>query len=216
MSCAPLGASPGRTHRRNVHVLSPPHPPGVTSPVHGRIPHLHTTHIFTHHIHHTSLSPSHPPGVASPSHGRPTSHHLSPCTPPHTCYTLPRDEMRALMKVASFIIATLFISPYPTNPVITTSPWDIRVRFRPPPLTMDSYNVACSLGCSGLRVAAGCPVLAPIDARLRILSPLRCSPLLPWRTAPTDGWARPSERGATELRRPAPRKLRRDRTVTGP
>ena len=52
-------------------------------------------------------SPSHPPGVASPSHGRPTSHHLSPCTPPHTCYTLPRDEMRALMKVASFIIATL-------------------------------------------------------------------------------------------------------------
>lgn len=112
--------------------------------------HIFTPHSSTHHIHHTSLSPSHPPGVASPSHGRPTSHHLSPCTPPHTCYTLPRDEMRALMKVASFIIATLFIPPYPTNLVITTSPWVIGVRFRPPPLTMNSYNVACSLGCPGL------------------------------------------------------------------
>jgi hypothetical protein len=44
--------------------------------------------------------------------------------------------MRALMKVASFIIATLFIPPYLTNPVITTSPRDIRVRFHPPPLIM--------------------------------------------------------------------------------
>ena len=38
------------------------------------------------------------------------------------------------MKVASFITATLFIPPYPTNLVITTSPRDIGVRFRPPPL----------------------------------------------------------------------------------
>ena len=35
------------------------------------------------------------------------------------------------MKVASFIIATLFIPPYPTNLVITTSPRVIEVRFRP-------------------------------------------------------------------------------------
>ena len=82
------------------------------------------------------LSPSHPPGVASPSHGRPTLHHLSPCTPPHTCYTLPKDEMRALMKVASFITATLFIPSYPTKLVIITSPRTIEVRFRPPPLIM--------------------------------------------------------------------------------
>ena len=66
------------------------------------------------------------------------------------------------MKVASFIIATLFIPPYPTNPVITTSPWDIRVRFRPPPLTMDSYNVACSLG----RVAPLSPFSRPSLTRL--------------------------------------------------
>jgi hypothetical protein len=46
------------------------------------------------------------------------------------------------MKVASFIIATLFIPPYPTNLVITTSPWVIGVRFRPPPLIM---TVTCSL-----------------------------------------------------------------------
>ena len=119
--------------------------------------HIFTPHSSTHHIHHTSLSPSHPPGVASPSHGRPTSHHLSPCTPPHTCYTLPRDEMRALMKVASFIIATLFIPPYPTNLVITTSPRDIRVRFHPPPLIMnDSYNVACSLGRVAPLSPSGC------------------------------------------------------------
>ena len=52
------------------------------------------------------------------------------------CYTLLKDEMRALMKVASFIIATLFIPPYPTNLVITTSPRVIEVRFRPPPLIM--------------------------------------------------------------------------------
>ena len=45
------------------------------------------------------------------------------------CYTLLKDEMRALMKVASFITATLFIPPYPTNLVITTSPRDIGVRF---------------------------------------------------------------------------------------
>ena len=119
--------------------------------------HIFTPHPSSHHIHHTSLSPSHPPGVASPSHGRPTSHHLSPCTPPHTCYTLPRDEMRALMKVASFIIATLFIPPYPTNLVITTSPWVIGVRFRPPPLTMNSYNVACSLGRVAPLSPSGCP-----------------------------------------------------------
>ena len=62
------------------------------------------------------------------------------------------------MKVASFIIATLFIPPHPTNLVITTSPRDIGVRFHPPPLIMtDSYNVACSLGWPGLRVAAGRP-----------------------------------------------------------
>ena len=46
------------------------------------------------------------------------------------------DEMRALMKVASFIIATLFIPPYPTNLVITTSPRVIGVRFLPPRLIM--------------------------------------------------------------------------------
>ena len=56
------------------------------------------------------------------------------------------------MKVASFIIATLFIPPHPTNLVITTSPRDIGVRFLPPPLCFDydSYNVACSLGWPGL------------------------------------------------------------------
>ena len=60
------------------------------------------------------------------------------------------------MKVASFIIATLFIPPYPTNLVITTSPWVIGVRFRPPPLTMDSYNVACSLGRVAPLSPSGC------------------------------------------------------------
>ena len=52
------------------------------------------------------------------------------------CYTLLKDEMRALMKVASFITATLFIPPYPTNLVITTSPRVIGVRFRPLHLIM--------------------------------------------------------------------------------
>ena len=52
------------------------------------------------------------------------------------CFTLLKDEMRALMKVASFITATLFIPPYPTNLVITTSPRDIGVRFRPLHLIM--------------------------------------------------------------------------------
>ena len=52
------------------------------------------------------------------------------------CFTLLKDEMRALMKVASFITATLFIPPYPTNLVITTSPRVIGVRFHPPPLTI--------------------------------------------------------------------------------
>ena len=66
------------------------------------------------------------------------------------------------MKVASFIIATLFIPPYPTNLVITTSPRVIGVRFRPPPLTMDSYNVACSLG----RVAPASPFSRPSLTRL--------------------------------------------------
>ena len=36
------------------------------------------------------------------------------------------------MKVASFIIATLFIPLYPTNLVITTSPRAIEARFHPP------------------------------------------------------------------------------------
>ena len=44
------------------------------------------------------------------------------------------------MKVASFIIATLFIPHYPTNLVITTSPRDIGVRFHPPPLIMTVIN----------------------------------------------------------------------------
>ena len=99
------------------------------------------------------------------------------------------------MKVASFIIATLFIPPYPTNLVITTSPWVIGVRFRPPPLTMNSYNVACSLGRVAPLSPSGCPFL--IDARrlLRIdTTPPMFSPLFR-STTPTDGPARGATQG---------------------
>ena len=103
------------------------------------------------------------------------------------------------MKVASFIIATLFIPPYPTNLVITTSPWVIGVRFRPPPLTMNSYNVACSLGRVAPLSPSGCHSV-PIDAH-RLLRITHLADVFPF--CPIDhahGWPREGRHT-----RPAPR-----------
>ena len=44
----------------------------------------------------------------------------------HVTHTHHKDEMRALMEVASFITATLLIPCYPTKPVITTGRSDYR------------------------------------------------------------------------------------------
>ena len=62
------------------------------------------------------------PLVTMYTHTRNTHHH--------------KDEMRALMEVASFITASPLIPCYPTNLVITTSPRVIEARFRPLPLIM--------------------------------------------------------------------------------
>ena len=100
-------------------VLSPPpsHPPGIASPAHGRHPTLPAPPYSY------SLTSTPHLGHGSHPHRHTTRHYVLTHTQ-HTHHH--KNEMRALMEVASSITASPLIPCYSTNPVIATGCSDYR------------------------------------------------------------------------------------------